>query len=342
MDKNRRANTVVFGFDFQVNAAIVLMLENMKEMTEIRLEGASEDIEITLKGNQIILAQAKSVVNSSSDFNHVRENLKKSLCSLSEGAAKNADVKELILITNSPNPFKDDSSRFAFYGETRRYFKDLPPSAQKITQAIIEKINKKSNEKLKLDLGIFKVQILPFETDNDLEKYKVVKNNIRDFLGELDSSCSGITNKLMEVWQQEIFKNGSKKDVIIKLNKKEIVWPIIVFSLQTVSTSDDVMDDLDTALALEVEERYKLVIDVCTERYDFFAKVLCDYKKFEFLGKQKYKIKEFVKSHWKRYKHTFQNLSLDEEIEEALIKIILYKIIYSRIRINSIKKGTGL
>ena len=32
MPKNRRANTVMFGFDFQVNAAIVLMLENMEDM----------------------------------------------------------------------------------------------------------------------------------------------------------------------------------------------------------------------------------------------------------------------------------------------------------------------
>ena len=41
---NRTATSVLFGFDFQANAAIVLMLENIKDMTSIRLEGA-EDIE---------------------------------------------------------------------------------------------------------------------------------------------------------------------------------------------------------------------------------------------------------------------------------------------------------
>lgn len=31
MAKSRRANAVVFGFDFQVNAAIVLMIENIED-----------------------------------------------------------------------------------------------------------------------------------------------------------------------------------------------------------------------------------------------------------------------------------------------------------------------
>lgn len=36
MAKSRRANAVVFGFDFQVNAAIVLMIENIEDTLFIR------------------------------------------------------------------------------------------------------------------------------------------------------------------------------------------------------------------------------------------------------------------------------------------------------------------
>ena len=32
MGKDRRADTELFGFDFQVNAAMVLMLENIREL----------------------------------------------------------------------------------------------------------------------------------------------------------------------------------------------------------------------------------------------------------------------------------------------------------------------
>lgn len=79
MARNRRANAVVFGFDFQVNAAIVIMLENIENLQSLRLEGNFEDIEIELNNHQYILAQAKAVEKSSSDFQNVRKNLKKAL-----------------------------------------------------------------------------------------------------------------------------------------------------------------------------------------------------------------------------------------------------------------------
>lgn len=48
MDKSRRAHSVLFGFDFQVNAAIVLMLENVSDMSALRLESNHEDIDLEL------------------------------------------------------------------------------------------------------------------------------------------------------------------------------------------------------------------------------------------------------------------------------------------------------
>ena len=52
--KSRRANAVLFGFDFQRNAAIVLMLENIKDLRSVRLEGNEEDIELTLSPTLLI------------------------------------------------------------------------------------------------------------------------------------------------------------------------------------------------------------------------------------------------------------------------------------------------
>ena len=110
---NRSATPVLFGFDFQANAAIVLMLENIKYMTSIRLEGY-EDIEINLNDGSSVLAQAKAVVNSSTDFSNVISNLKKTIVSLSEAEHKSHSVKELIYITNSPNPFNEKQLRNCF------------------------------------------------------------------------------------------------------------------------------------------------------------------------------------------------------------------------------------
>ena len=125
MPRSRRADAVIFGFDFQVNAAIVLMIENIRELESLRLEGNYEDIELKLNGGGYILAQAKAIEKSSSDFSHVRENLKKALTTLSE-ASHNTLVEKLILITNSPNPLNDKNSRSVFYGDAHRSFDSLP------------------------------------------------------------------------------------------------------------------------------------------------------------------------------------------------------------------------
>lgn len=60
--RSRRADAVLFGFDFQRNAAIVLMLENIKNFQSLRLEGNDQDIELTMQDGKRILAQAKAVV----------------------------------------------------------------------------------------------------------------------------------------------------------------------------------------------------------------------------------------------------------------------------------------
>ena len=41
MANNSNASPEVFGFDFQVNATIFLLLDNIKELKTIRMEGAS-------------------------------------------------------------------------------------------------------------------------------------------------------------------------------------------------------------------------------------------------------------------------------------------------------------
>lgn len=77
MPKSRRANAVMFGFDFRVNAAIVLMIENIEYLKALQLEGNYEDIELELEDGQYILAQAKAIEKSSSDFGNIRKNLRK-------------------------------------------------------------------------------------------------------------------------------------------------------------------------------------------------------------------------------------------------------------------------
>ena len=69
---DRNASASAFGWDFQTNSAILLMLENIKDAKRVRVEGADEDIEITLQDQTKLYAQAKAV-EKPDDISHVIE-----------------------------------------------------------------------------------------------------------------------------------------------------------------------------------------------------------------------------------------------------------------------------
>ena len=332
--KNRRANAVLFGFDFQRNAAIVLMLENIRELRSVRLEGNEEDIELTLENGRKILAQAKAVEKSSSDFSHVRENLKKALISLSEGSQK-TDAQQLIFITNSPN---DADSRSVFSGlPTRRSFSNLPPSAQQIVQKYLGDIDNP------LDLQKFTVQVFPFETDDEMERYKAVTQAVNDFIGSLNANVTyGLGKWLLQVWHDDIFINGTKRDASILLDKKDIIWPIIVYETDINRCDDNFLNQFDIGVYDEVVRLYGSTIDSCCERVEFFTKILYDYTQFPNTKKQMEKCQDFIDSTWENYKSEFSSGGIDEETLEALIKIVLYNVLRRRITIDKIRQGVNL
>lgn len=335
MEKNRRANAVIFGFDFQVNAAIVLMLENMEDLKGLRLEGNYEDIELELNNGKYILAQAKAVEKSSIDFNNVRANLKKALHSLSDGAQK-SNATQLILITNSPNPLNEKASNNLFLGSAHREYKTLPESSQNLIESYLNKIENP------LDLNKFMIQVLPFETDDELERYKMVRQAVDDFVGDLNLNIPGVSKKLLGVWQNDVFKNGSKKDPGIKLKKSNIIWPIMVLATDVERIDDEFSDIFDSSLYEEIVNKYKEVIDSCCERCEFFIKVLCDYRLFESSKKASEKCLDFALNKWVDYRSEFKLEYEDEETEKGLIQIILYSIVRNRIVIDRIKKEVKL
>lgn len=335
MARSRRADAVVFGFDFQVNAAIVLLLENIEDVEKICLEGNYEDIKLELSSGKMILAQAKAVEKASSDFTNVRKNLKKALISLTE-AGERVDAKELIVITNSPNPFNDDKSRSAFYGHAHRNYVTLPPSAKNIVDGYLSKMDKP------LDTDKLKIQVLPFETDDENERYKVIMECINDFMGKLNISISGIGRKMLETWHWQVFDNGGKKNAAIKLTKKDIIWPILVKVTEIDQCEDAFLEQFDSGVYEEVVNRYSEIIDSHCEQCEFFIKVLSDYNNFRTVKKQGEKINEFIESQWKEYISEFAADGVEKEIQEALAKIVIHNIIKRRFTIDRIKKGVKL
>lgn len=338
MTANRRASAVLFGFDFQVNAAIILLLENISELNCVRLESNYEDIDITLNNNHHILAQAKAVEKSSTDFRNVRKNLEKALHSLSEGSEK-IKTNKLILITNSPNPLNEENSKSIFYGDAHRSYGSLPDSSKKIINSYL------NNVPCPLDLNQFSIQILPFETDDENERYKVVTQKINDFIGELKLKDPGLGKQLFKIWKDNIFTNGSKKDVSIVLSKKDLIWPIIVVTTDLEKIGNDFEEICEEVDYDEIVRQYKSFIDTCCEQVEIFTKIVYDFNIYKVPNSEKgikKKMGYFLKNQWKNYVSIFTNDNMDADTSKGLIQAIIYSILKRRYEIDRIKNGVNL
>ena len=73
MGTNRNAGAVIFGFDYQIDAAICLFVRNIKLIEKIKVEGKYEDIEQILSDGSIIYCQVKSVIDATKDSKQVKK-----------------------------------------------------------------------------------------------------------------------------------------------------------------------------------------------------------------------------------------------------------------------------
>ncbi len=74
---NFNASSSAFGWHFQINAAIIFMLREIKRVDSLRIEGLNEDIELNLTNGSKVFIQAKSKSTLGPDSN--------ALTKLSEG-----------------------------------------------------------------------------------------------------------------------------------------------------------------------------------------------------------------------------------------------------------------
>lgn len=334
MAKNSNASPEVFGFDFQVNATIFLMLDNIKEVKEVRMEGASEDIELTMNNGSQIMAQAKGIVKGSSDFSNVRRNLQKAIETLS--SADNKSVEQLILITNSKNPLNEDTSKSFFYGPPVAIgYNDLSDKAKEVIDNIIKRLN------IKFETDKFQIYYFMFETDNLRTRYAVIEEKIKQFINQLNLGQSLSVTELMPIWQNNLFRNGSQIDISIKVSKKEIIWPVIVLTLGKQLLSEYI-EDYDQGLINEITSQYEHIINFVTEKYDIITKILFDYKLSNYNLPMKERTRKFISDKWNDYISVFSLETLNEEIQEAVTKVILGKVIQQRYLIDNISREVSL
>lgn len=325
---NRNASASAFGWDFQANSAILLMLENIKDAKRVRVEGADEDIEITLQDQTKVYAQAKAV-EKPDDTSNVISKLTKALETLSD-AAKKGDGSIFSYVTNSANPFNSQQTLSYFTGRTHLYFDELPNLAQEKIEEII-----KTKGYSDLDLQRFDVRVIPFYGNDLKNRYKEIQACINEFLAEVHVDVPGINAEIMEIWQRDLFQNATQSDTSISVTKERMIWPLIVLVVDKTAASEYKKDFDDDEIG-EIERKYRMIINQNTMSYEMISRVLSNFKKSRKSQKQ------YVADCWGDYLDVVNMIEADDTVKESLIKIILYRILTQREYIRDIKRGVNL
>ena len=147
--------------------------------------------------------------------------------------------------------------------------------------------------------------------------------------------------EIMGIWQKDLFHNATLQNTDYVISKKEMVWSVIVLITDIEKNESVFMDNIDECDYDEVVHIYKELINSYMERFDFATKVITDYTNYTYNGAKKDKLSNFVLAYWKSYRSEFEYMN-DDELQEQIIKIILYNILKRQRVISNIKKRVNL
>ena len=300
----------LFGWDFQVNAAIAIMIDNISDIEEIRLEGKKQDIEITLSNNEKIFAQAKSV-EKPGDYSNVKKHLTEALNSLNNTADESGNIaKQFIYITNTENPLGNYRTISQFMGPyIRQKYSDLSEDAKKIIDSALSKADKT----LKIDKEKLYIHILHFQNGvSERDRYTNIKRIVDEFVETIVENRNGLGGKILDIWQKELLLNGSTSNTNLTLNKQQFTWIVVVQAIDNSLEDNSLYSKFDISEVQAVKTHFKETINNLTVKFEFVTKVLADFNEYS-PSVRKNKTVEFVEQCWANYilEFSLENLSAD-------------------------------
>ncbi len=324
--KSPNASASAFGWEFQSNAAIMLMLKNIERAYKVKIEGDTEDVEITFSDGKMLMSQAKAVMNPD-DYSHVKEKLEAALRTL-DNAAKLSDAEQLVFVTNSPNPFNKATTMYKFSSPLNTIpFSELPNTCQ---QMISEVCLSKGYD---FDKELLTICVMQFYGDSQDERYKVLTTLTTEFLNNLGVSKISI-KQLLTLWQHTFSVNATQRTTSI--TKKSMVWPIIAI-LCEVCEDDVALQDYDECDVFEILQKYRSVINNKSESFEFLSRVLSEYNEFHTELKSKERVQKFLEENCQNYKDSFDLKSTDNFTEEMVIRLTVSNVLRCRRVIANIK-----
>lgn len=329
--RTQNASASIFGWDFQTNAAILLMLENIKCADSVKVESQTEDIEIKLTDGNIIYSQAKSILNAD-DTANLSKKLKDAIKTLNS-ASKKDNVKKLIYITNHSNPLSDQSTIGYFSTTSQIPYKDLPQKCRNKIDKIIK------DGKYDIDTSKIYIAVLPFIGSEENNRYKEIRRAVFEFIGQLNIITNIDSKKILDIWQKEYFFNATIPDDAITITKKKMMWTLIV-QICEMDLGDEILENCDIAQIQEIKNNYYNIINIMSDDFALISKVLNSYSDYKNKGEGN--LETFIKAKYTDFEKEFVDNDLSSEDRKCLIQIILKKIISTRYHIEKIKEATNL
>lgn len=327
-----QASATIFGFQFQINAAIYLMLKHFSDFDQIKVEGSQEDIELFLHDNKKIYAQAKSKEFPTKDNKGHSEKLKDALRTLS-----NVDDRgnyDLMYISNlEENPLNSGTKEFdgiSFF----KYDELKEESKKKIDKQI-------SNENYNIDTSRLIIAKIPFYGDDWEQRHKEISKKMSEFVSNISPSLSSFTNRIITIWEEEFLHNASVKSPKITINKENVVWGLVVCKLQLddVKKFDEKLEIEETDF-LEAIDEYEKIIDIKSSTFLDYNKIISLYSQYKLKSDKSVSIYEFIQGNKDEiFNLIFPDKNKDDIVLQACTKIIAKEIILRSKSIEEIKRG---
>ena len=321
------ASASLAGWDFQINAAILHFLDNLKNVKAVRVEGSKEDIELTFNDGKKLYSQAKHFINP--EKGNFSSRLKDALGTLNEAAKGNDGVK-FTYVTNTFNPFAIASSRWCFFNGGHLEYDELPEACKNKLNQLLDENNYKA-----LDVNLFDIQVIQFygkDTDN---RYKEIRRKLEESLGPLGVRFSSTITSILKFWQRDFFYNATNVDTMLVLSKETLIWVVIVCILEEPEPCD-YKKNLTGDDCQYIMKMYGDIINTQACEFQLITKVIADF------NCDKDMPSNFIENHWQDYNDITKDLDVADKVKAYIIKTILYKIIIQKDVISNIKREVGL
>lgn len=373
IDFDNDASASSFGWNFQSNAGIFLFLHYIKDAESFKIESKLQDIEIALKGNRKILAQAKSSIDPSVDTQK-KEKFKDAIISIAKTSKKEPEA-HFIYISNESDTFDSVNKFFdckvcAYKECITSIKKEIDETIESTIKSLQKKIDdiesketksnkdknkkKKYNEIKELITKIKKENLffssIPRYFGSEQNRYSDIKNKVEYFLsytlGLSSHHTIKILDNLFEHWHFLCEHNSTEKDICKEISKAEFIWPISVFLLQDIQydIADCLSFSLESSLEDEAEEIFNNHEMIYHERFEFSNKVLQDY--YDFRKKvppgERNVEKKFVQEHGCDYLEEFRQDDFSDQKLEYVTKAFVYRIVYNSKNLRDICPKAGL